>query len=230
METISSQIKIFENELQRSKDIALRRKKSLDSGCSFPSHFTKVMSDSLQHWLGILRFDDGSPTAPLETAAAEATNLIQMLKLYKHLVESDQYLEEEISREGAHISLSKLIKFDGSSLEHETDQDVVLELQDLACEIAALSTSFPARAAPFTLEELRERLPLFFEILPATADSHNNESGEREGEHGFTMIINQVKSRQSEQKDVGFGKKSIQWHDVSMIVLHLTESINRCSS
>ena len=117
---------------------------------------------------------------------------MQVLNIYKHMIASDRSLDEELSRAGSHVPLSRLIKFDGTCMEHETDQDTVMELQDLACEIAALSTSFPTRAAPITIEELRTRLPLTFHILPVTTHDITGEPGILEDQDDFTILINQV--------------------------------------
>lgn len=203
MESISSQIETFTTELRSSEDTAIQRKRSLDSGLSFPALLTENLKSSLQRWLDIAR-PECSLIVPLKSTA-ETCDLVRILNLYRRLAEGDTSLEEEIGLEGAHAYLAKLIKFDGSNLENEADQDVVLDMQDLACEIAALSTSFPMRAAPFTMEELRERLPLFFSFFPVTA-GFVHEEGEAEEDGGFTILINQVHSRQTSQKDVGFGK------------------------
>ena len=82
-----------------------------------------------------------------------------------------------------------------------------MEIQDLACEIAALSPSFPVRAAPFTVNELVARLPLSFNISPVITTDRESESQTLESKMTeLTVLINEVKSRQTAQKDVGFGK------------------------
>eukprot|EP00980_Cylindrotheca_fusiformis_P011706 scaffold2783_cov129-Cylindrotheca_fusiformis.AAC.7 len=205
MEAISSQISEIEEAVRSCKDIALQRKKSLDSGCSFAAHLTTIFSDSLNRWFGyIKRSDDATSTISLDSAK-ETTQLIKLLESYRRVAENDLTFSEEAGREGAHALLVKLIKWDSSSLESESDQDTFLAVQDLACEIAALSTAFPMRSSPFTLEELRHRLPLFFDILPATVGNLDKDQQQaRESGSGLTIVINQVHARQTAQKDVGF--------------------------
>lgn len=213
----SSRIKELNLATKSVKDVLEYKEKQLDSGNNFPSQLAEILDDVISRFLiNIPR--NGLPEIPLQTAP-ETKALFELLNLYKRLVEADSSLEEEASREGSHRSLSKIINFDSSRFEKESDQDVILDLQDIACEIAALSASFPVRIAPFTLEELRQRLPLSFWIPPAVptlAESSASSSSEDEcktdskpgiSQDGFTILINQVKSRQSAQKDVGFGKK-----------------------
>ena len=67
------------------------------------------------------------------------------------------------------------------------DLDAIIEIQDLACEIATFSKRFPFQASPFLRQELLARLPLAFEL-----------------QDGSTVFVNQVPDRQTAQKDVGF--------------------------
>lgn len=219
---LSSQIKELDQQLQSPKDIIHYKKEQLESGCSFPSQLAEILQTAIHQFVAIIP-KNGVPEMPLEQAP-ETKLIFQTLNFYKKLVEADPSLEEEASREGSHRSLSKIINFDSSRLEKESDSDVILDLQDVACEIAALSSSFPVRAAPFTLEELGDRLPLSFRIEPAItipptlaeASSASSESTNESGKEtiqtlqdGFTILINQVKTRQSAQKDVGFGENLI---------------------
>lgn len=217
---LSSQIRALNQELKSPKDIIQYKEQQLESGQSFPSQLAEILETAIALWLPI-----AISSLPNRLGQAPETKLLfQTIYFYMRLVEDDPSLEEEASREGSHRSLSKIINLDASGLEEESDQDVLVELQDVACEIAALSTSFPARAAPFTLEELKDRLPLSFRIEPVattpmiaefsySASSLSESIGECENEmhtmkqKGFTILINQVKARQSAQKDVGFGKK-----------------------
>jgi predicted nicotinamide N-methyase len=126
---------------------------------------------------------------------AETKTLLQVLQLHVTIAQHDPTLSEELGREGSHALLSKLIRYD--PLEHsecEEDQDAVMELQDLACEIAACcSPSFPLRVAPFSSQEMRQRLPL---CIPFSSSSNNNNHNK--------VLIQQVTSRQLAQEDVGF--------------------------
>ncbi|CAJ1966708.1 unnamed protein product [Cylindrotheca closterium] len=213
---LSSQIQVLDEKLQSPKDIVQYKEAKLKSGEGFPSQLAEILQTAISQWLAIIiitpKHDDNNGV-PLEQAP-ETKALFQTMNFYKRLVEADPSLEEEASREGSHRSLSKIINLDSSSSSSLSDQDndVILDLQDVACEIAALSKSFPVRAAPFTLEELKDRLPLSFQIEPAESSSaSSSESTEKREkvkqrmvQEGFRILINQVKTRQSAQKDVGF--------------------------
>jgi hypothetical protein len=175
----------------------------LQQNDSVGRRFNQTLCKCLNEWYGLIK----SLSVSLETTS-ETKHICQVLRIYKVIAENDESLNEEISREGAHAYLSKIIEFDATYFEEESDQDALMELQDLTCEIAALSPSFPVKAAPFTLEELRDRLPLSFLILPANTDDQEAKR-EREREDQLTILINQVKIRQTAQKDVGFGKDNI---------------------
>ncbi|KAL3942056.1 MAG: hypothetical protein SGBAC_003684 [Bacillariaceae sp.] len=222
--SLSSQILALDRQLQSPKNIVQYKEEQLESGHSFPSQLAEILQTAILQWLAILLPKSGLPTVPLKQAP-ETKILFQTIRFYERLVTADPSLEEEASREGAHRCLSKIIHLDAMEQgKEESDQDVILDLQDVACTIASLSSSFPVRAAPFTLEELKDRLPLSFRVEPAVAgavpislggsssassasssakcDAKKNQSIAQEG---FTILINQVKARQSAQKDVGFG-------------------------
>jgi predicted nicotinamide N-methyase len=81
-------------------------------------------------------------------------------------------------------------------------QDIIMEVQDLAGEIASLCQSFPVAATPLTPDQLRARLPLIFEMKPSmitTLSSNSHHIME-----DLTILIHQVTTRQSAQRDVGF--------------------------
>ena len=196
MDSISSQIETLENELKGpQQSVSYRMRLLEESGSGLPPLFVEVMRDSVRTWLGSDSFH-GSSDVSLETSD-ETIRLSRCLKVYKNIAETDPSLDDEIAREGSHAILSKLIKIDPFLLKRERDQDAVMEIQDFACEIAALSPSFPVRATPFTPDELRARLPLSFQISPISSDSHDEQND-------FTVLINEVKTRQTAQKDVGF--------------------------
>jgi hypothetical protein len=216
MQALSQQVQSLEKELQSPKNVALVRMSLLEgTGSGFPSFFLPMMRDSLKQWMGILQSDRGDHS--LLSDALEAIIMLRCLRICKKIAEMDPTLNEEVGREGSHALLSKLLKIDGSGLEKEEDQDTVMEIQDMACEIASMSKSFPLRVAPFTEDELCKRLPLSFPILPATSDCVPDSSTVEE-HGGVLVLINQVNERQSAQKDVGFGKK-----EVAMFLLdHIT--------
>ena len=115
----------------------------------------------------------------------------------------DKALGEELGRQGSHFVLSRLIQHDGSSWEREEDHDTIMELKDLACEIAT-SGAFPLKVAPFSINDLKCRLPLQFDIHPVDASSQRLSENDAELESQL-VLISQVTERQSSQVDVGFG-------------------------
>lgn len=101
----------------------------------------------------------------------------------------------------------------------EQDEDLLTEIQDLACEIVHDSRiphlTFPVKVSPFTREELINRLPLEFHVQ---SPYYNNENSvvKKEMEDSsiigscaiserMSFLVQQVTDRQSAQEDVGFG-------------------------
>ncbi|KAI2513732.1 methyltransferase [Fragilaria crotonensis] len=114
----------------------------------------------------------------------ETKALSQALSIHVAISQKDPILAEEIGFQGSHMLLTKLIQYD-ASMYPEQDQDAIMDLQDLACEIASTASSFPLKLAP--ISNLHERLPLCISFSPK-----------------HTLFIQQVTSRQSAQQDVGF--------------------------
>lgn len=114
----------------------------------------------------------------------ETKALSQALSIHVAISQKDPILAEEIGFQGSHMLLTKLIQYDASTYP-EQDQDAIMDLQDLACEIASTASSFPLKLAP--ISNLHERLPLCISFSPK-----------------HTLFIQQVTSRQSAQQDVGF--------------------------
>jgi len=135
----------------------------------------------------------------------ETKRLRQVLSLHLHVSKADHTLAEEMARGcGSHRELSKLIRMDVYSIlsamessmtrqEYEAEEDVLVELQDLAAELAHCdpSISYPAKIFPFQVEELQSRLPLLFNVT--------SPDGRQE-----CLRVRQVTDRQSAQEDVGF--------------------------
>jgi hypothetical protein len=151
----------------------------------------------------------------------ETVNLRLVLQLHLHVTKMNPSLGEELGRQGSHAPLVKLMNLDlaqyGSDVD-EANQDTVIELQDIACEIAALACSFPVQVAPFCAHGLRQRLPLVFTINAVPVESVVQENSKSNGGAGYefekqsmkvaeteTVLIHQVTTRQSAQEDVGFG-------------------------
>mmetsp|Transcript_34350 Transcript_34350/g.37114 ORF Transcript_34350/g.37114 Transcript_34350/m.37114 type:complete len:512 (-) Transcript_34350:285-1820(-) len=180
----------------------------------------------------------------------ETKTLLRLLIIYRRIAKLDRTLDEEIAMEGSHICLSKIMKIDINSIDdyncynnssdidindgyhknneikidvNEANQDMIMEIQDLACKIASFSISFPLRVCPLMRGDLLARLPLEFNFLPIPQfrpcvcckgkDNGNkknvcNKCTNKEkdsDDDGITILINQVTcKRQSAQKDVGF--------------------------
>jgi len=136
--------------------------------------------------------------------AIETKRLHQVLSLHLDLSKADATLAEEIAKGcGSHRYLSKLICMDIYSIllllssstqeQYEQAEDVLIEMQDLACKVAhsVPSIAYPAKLSPYAKEELQARLPLMFDIC--------SPNGNRE-----SLMVQQVTERQSAQEDVGF--------------------------
>lgn len=137
--------------------------------------------------------------------------LKRTLQFHSKVSSIDSDLSEELARQGSHVQLLRLLRLDLSTLigasddtdDSESYQDALVEIQDIAGEIASLGDrhDFPLALSPFTQDELRQRLPLMFcfdskcvgsteDMTPCCAK---------------VVFIHQVTMRQSAQRDVGFG-------------------------
>ena len=193
----------------------------------FPSLFLPLLSQSIEKFIAIISRNriccddcDGNEQNTTTTTSlsqvTETIDLVRLLTIYRRISELDPVLDEEIGKQGAHLRLSRIIKLDIYSIDccqctdddktNEANQDTIIEIQDLACEIASFSKTFPLPASPFVNEDLRARLPLVFNICPVAGYKTQSESESSSGynKDGITILINQVTDRQSAQKDVGF--------------------------
>jgi predicted nicotinamide N-methyase len=150
----------------------------------------------------------------------ETNELKDILNLHRHINENDVTLAEEIAKTGSHQKLSKLIRLDiykllddfeiKDQMHYELVEDTLVEIQDLACEVAyGSSLAYPVHFSPFTTEELLHRLPLVFNI---SSPVHDN-NVER-------LIVRQVTERQSAQDDVGF----VMWPSAVVLASYLLEN------
>ena len=138
----------------------------------------------------------------------ETRTLHQVLSLHLQLSKADATLGQEMARGcGSHKHLTKLIRMDIYAIlsnintctctctqeQYEKEEDALVEIQDLACEIAHSDPSigYPVKMSPYTIEELHARLPLIFDVC--------SPNGNRE-----CLMVRQVTERQSAQEDVGF--------------------------
>lgn len=176
-----------------------------DVGVGFASLFLPLVQRPIVEFIAFLKCHEKT----LLSKATETLGLLRVLRIYRTISELDPVLAEEIGKQGAHLFLSRIIKLDISSIDccscndedtNEANQDDIIEIQDLACEIASFSKSFPLQASPFMREDLLSRLPLVFRIFPILQNCDESEYSK----DGITVLINQVTDRQSAQKDVGF--------------------------
>jgi predicted nicotinamide N-methyase len=146
---------------------------------SWSSSRTVSVEDTKDDGNGMIASSFCSVCDTLETKA-----LSQALSIHVAISQKDPILAEEIGFQGSHMLLTRLIQYDASQYP-EQDQDAIMTLQDLACEIASSASSFPLKLAP--IPNLLERLPLCISFSPQ-----------------HKLFIQQVTSRQSAQQDVGF--------------------------
>lgn len=172
-------VKRWKNILSSPYKIAMERKRFADS----PSGIAVPLVVLLQAAWEIYQKSKGSL-------------LITVLQLHLSIGQMDSTLAEEMAFVGSHVFLSKLLHHN-PTLDNEDEEDLWMEIQDLACEISMCSSNFPMKFSPLTQDELKSRLPLSFTISPIPSD------GKKQSEQ--TIYIHQVTKRQSAQEDVGFG-------------------------
>ena len=140
--------------------------------------------------------------------SSEVQLLQQTIALLSNVSTLDPTLGEEISRAGSQPICNRIIDQinkcttasmlgDGSCLSVE-DSDALIDLQDVVFEI--YSPSFGKRSMAYSNEELRERLPLVYDLTPV----HGNNKKCNNTTTTTTVFINQVTKRQSAQADVGY--------------------------
>ena len=167
-----------------------------NNGPGLPWAFLSLIQEYSHPWLQVVSSLRGDSEIPL--AQQECTKLAhRVLSVCKRVCSMDATLSEELGREGLHVILTKIMKLDPNQFRTEEDQDTIIEIQDLAGEMGAMASPFPSLVAPFTHQELMDRIPLNFTIQPVTNVSAS-------AAETMTIFINQVKERQSSQADVGY--------------------------
>jgi hypothetical protein len=197
--------------------ISLLRISLLKEDNGFAAVFVPLLKNALDSWL--LSFEklpnleeeekkeeEMIQSEPLINELIETSTLRRVLQVHVAISRLDKSLGEELGRQGSHVVLSRLMRYDGSLWEREEDQDTIMEFQDLACEIAT-SGAFPLKVAPFSIDDLKCRLPIQFDIHPVDASSDGPSVNDAKLESQL-VLINQVTERQSAQVDVGFGTSS----------------------
>ena len=195
------------------REVALLRIQLLqDGGNGLPERFVAALKDSLDAFFLVVTSSSSSHQRPADPSeqdqrslaeAKETIDLRRCLQLHLKLNKIDATLSEELARQGSQSHLLQLIEYDIDRHSDVTDQDVLIELQDLACEISAYSKDVSRSALAFSREDLIERLPLVFETGPAVQYSPDADPKKSAGE---IILIHQVNERQSAQADVGFGE------------------------
>jgi len=202
----------WEAQTTTSRGIVLLR---IDSLKNDAPGFAAALVPMLQHGVtDLLRLRASKPRQMTLDQAPVTLFLKTILWIHLNCTTIDPTLGKEIARHGSHVQLVKLIRQDPSVLVlDEAEQDSIMELQEVSCRIAALGV-FPEPWNPFTIEDLRHRLPLVFHAKPILSDfigvkagesvhvSVTNESRELAPQ---TVLIHQITDRQSAQEDVGFG-------------------------
>jgi len=194
----------LEQQFQSPRNIAMLRIQCLDNDdatgdddqqLGVAAMFVPLLQQTFEDWYCTNRKE-----AKTNVETSSTINLMRTLKLYVSLAQKDTVLAEEVAYEGGHICLSTFMKYVASiTWPIDTEEtDTVMEMNDWACEITALSNSgkFPVPISPYSPDDLRSRLPKsisfpFINTVGATEDEH-------------TILIQQVTSRQSAQEDVGF--------------------------
>lgn len=207
----------LEQVAKSPRDIAFLRKEYLEStGNGLSSLLLGILCESLhafesapeQQWCKVsIGANDTIVSSALPSSLAAKLletdgfrALRRSLSLILALCTLDPTLGEELKAEGCPQQLSKLVQYDASLLRHEEDQDVMIELQDSACEIMSRGND-QQNNLPFTAMELHQRLPLVVSI------DFGVHCGRCQSESS-AILIHQVTARQRAQEDVGFGTYS----------------------
>jgi predicted nicotinamide N-methyase len=138
--------------------------------------------------------------------AATAKHLMTILRVFTSISRLDPTLSQELAHEGSHLAMLKILAIDHDidnnthNQDHDRngdDETYLEELQEMVYEIASLYAGhFPVKTAvPYTLDEVRQRLPIEF-VLNDCGSMHEREMS--------IMMHQVVTARQTAQQDVGF--------------------------
>lgn len=205
---MEQEIATFKTELASARSIAMARICWLDdSALGLPVEIHRLLKQAINAFVEAALQDD------VDLASHASTrNLYDCLQIHLQCSKLDPCLGVELGAQGTHVLLRRVIQFHthGDNRElMEADMEAVMELQDVACEIAALYCNFPMKASPFARDALVERLPLTFtvrEVLVADSKGKDESSAATNKIAEEQVLIHQVTTRQSAQEDVGFGK------------------------
>jgi len=204
---LERQLATLQRDTSSPRAIALTRQRLLleDDGLGLAVVVCRVLQESIDAFLEALAWHRRSDESLLNKDV-RTKYLRDCLQIHLNCTRLDSCLSLELGAQGTHGQLRRIIRWDvDNEAMSEEDSDVVMELQDVACEISALYSNFPMKTSPFTPEALVERLPLTFVIRPdAVADTKNNKNDENAMVDKEVVLIHQVATRQSAQEDVGF--------------------------
>lgn len=216
MTSFLANLESFEAACTSQRQLALLRMHLLEHDrVGFAALFVPLLKNAVDSWLMALNtcsntaiYHDGCEEKkqedvygehePLISKLEETDMLSRVLQVHVAVSRLDPTLAQEVGCQGSHAILSRLIRYDGFVWQTEENQDSIMELQDACCEIAALTGgSFPLKVSPCSIDELKARLPLCFDI-------HAVENTDSEPQNCRQVLIHQVTERQSAQEDVGF--------------------------
>lgn len=227
---VDESLSVLEQRIGSTRDIALLRIECLSDHdgllrLGLAAMFVPILKKGADSWFEYIneatsdrkgksqadeeeKKDDGIVWSPIMVAESnETTTLRRLLQIHVHLSTLDQTLAEELGLQGSHVILTRLINYDSSIWSLEDDRDAILDLQDLAYQVAVCTATFPLKTLHLSLDTLRSRLPLVFEIAAMCQSQSNVEAFQgklRASSRNQQLLIHQVTSRQSAQEDVGF--------------------------
>jgi len=217
--TLEQSLAALEPRTGSAREIALLRIECLNCrhGEGLAAIFVPIFNMGMDSWLEALEAGnkDGSiaeekkvehSSCSLFVADSPATKILRrILQIHIHLSSLDATLAEELGLQGSHVILARLINYDCSCCPMEGDRDAIMELQDLACEVAACTDAFPIKRFHLSVDVLRKRLPLAFQIQPIGQQLNADyECCTPTNSTTQMVLIHQVTARQSAQEDVGF--------------------------
>jgi hypothetical protein len=235
MNHLAKQLASLQADTRSPREIALTRQRLLENEQSggLPFLVQDVLKEAIEAFWTLInsnetttnRNHDGDSIAEPSPSVCLSEhvftrNLQGALEIHANCTKFDACLGAELAAQGTHQQLRRIIQWDilelGGIMLEESNIDTVIELQDMACEIAALYSNFPAKPSPFSHEVLTNRLPLTFRIQSDAQTNENLLQQKRSDETSLgkqseeVVLIHQVTQRQSAQEDVGFGKCSFQ--------------------
>ena len=200
--SIQEQLVYLEKISNSRRQIALERIRT-------KGDFSRMCVELLDRVVGEWEEADNTTTTPIHLLLAQTLNLLL------HILSLDRTLEEELSIDGGHRIVTRLIQnvvptldstttttTSSSSMTHEDEQDAREDLRDAIFSIASCFRRSSYRTTMFTTEERIQRLPLVFDVGNASL-TNLVRSKTTTIEQSTLLLFHQVPLRQSSQADVG---------------------------